>query len=87
MAYSVAILPAALRQLSDLPKSDQRRLRERIDHLAIEPRPPGAKLLQGKRGLFRIRSRDYRIIYTVEDDRFSVLVVKIGHRREVYRSL
>ncbi len=87
MAYSVAILPAALRQLSDLPKSDQRRLRERIDHLAIEPRPPGVKVLQGKRGLLRIRSGDYRIIYTVEDDRSSVLVVKIGHRREVYRSL
>jgi mRNA interferase RelE/StbE len=86
-AYKIAVLPAALRQLADLPKLDQKRLKERLDQLATDPRPPRAKLLQGKHGFLRLRSGDYRIIYTVDDDRFAVLVVKIGHRRDVYRGI
>ncbi len=86
-AYKIAILPAALRQLADLPKLDQKRLKERIDHLATDPRPPGAKSLQGKHRFLRLRSGNYRVIYTVDDDRFAILVVKIGHRRDVYRAL
>ena len=53
--------------------------------LAHDPRPPGTKKLEGMADTWRIRAGDYRIIYTVEDDRLVVLVVKIGHRREVYR--
>jgi len=87
MAYRITILPAALRDLSALPKPDQRRISQRIDRLAEDPRPPGAKMLQGRRRFFRVRCGDYRIIYTVEADRQRVLVVKVGHRRDVYKRL
>jgi mRNA interferase RelE/StbE len=87
VTYSIAILPAALRQLTELPRLEQRRLKERIDRLAVDPRPPGVKRLHGRREYLRLRSGDYRAIYTVDDDRFTVLIIKIGHRREVYRTL
>jgi mRNA interferase RelE/StbE len=83
--YSIAILPAAFRDLAALPKTDRKRISQKIDQLLLDPRPAGARLLQGKRQYFRLRSGDYRIIYTVEDDRQRVLIVKVGHRREVYR--
>jgi len=87
VAYKVSILPAALRQLADLPRADQRRIRDKIERLGADPRPPGVKDLQGKRDYLRLRSGDYRIIYTVDEDRLGILIVTIGHRREVYRAL
>ncbi|MCD4726205.1 MAG: type II toxin-antitoxin system RelE/ParE family toxin, partial [Pirellulales bacterium] len=53
--------------------------------LAKNPRPAGAKMLAGPNRFLRVRVGDYRIIYRVEDDRLVVLVVRVGHRREVYR--
>lgn len=85
--YTVTILPSALARLADLPRPDQKRIKERIDRLAADPRPPGVKRLKGEPDLFRIRSGNYRIIYSIEDVRLVVLVVRIGHRREVYRGL
>ena len=86
MAYTVTIYPEALRTLEKLPKGDQRRIGERINKLATEPRPSGAKALQGEeRGYMRIRAGDYRVIYRIEDRQLVVFVVRIGHRREVYR--
>ena len=85
--FTVTILPSALRQLAELPRSDQRRIKERIDGLAANPRPPGAKKLRGESDLVRVRSGTYRINYSIEDVRLMVLVIRIGHRREVYRGL
>ncbi len=87
MTYQIVFSPTAYRQLEDIPKADQRRIREKIDRLSTNPRPPGAKLLKGGPGLLRIRVGDYRVIYKVEDDRLIVLVIRIGHRSEVYRRL
>jgi mRNA interferase RelE/StbE len=86
-AYTVTILPSALAQLRDLPRHDQRRIKDRIDRLATDPRPPGVKKLKGEPDLFRIRSGNYRIVYSVENARLVVLVIRIGHRRDVYRGL
>ena len=86
MAYTVAIMPAALRQLAGLPKREQKRIKYKIDRLSAEPRPAGVKRLHGQREYLRLRSGDYRIIYTVEDSRRRVVIVVIGHRREVYRA-
>ncbi|MBI3184065.1 MAG: type II toxin-antitoxin system RelE/ParE family toxin [Myxococcales bacterium] len=84
--YTVTILPEALRALEKLPKEVQRRIRDKIDRLAHNPRPPGVKALQGsERGYLRLRVGDYRLIYRVEDEQLLVLVVRIGHRREIYR--
>ena len=85
--YQITFSPAAYRQLEVLPKPDQRRIRERIDRLSTNPRPPGAKAIQGGGGILRIRVGDYRVIYKVEDDLLVVLVIRIGHRREVYRRM
>lgn len=87
MAYRVAVLPSALRELALAPRQERKRIKEKIHRLGDNPRPPELKGLQGKRQYFRLRSGDYRIIYTVEDDRRRVLIIKVGHRRDVYRSL
>jgi len=83
--YTVTILPSALDHLAEIPRPDQRRIKERIDGLAADPRPPGAKKLQGESDLFRLRSGNYRVIYSIEDVRLIVLVIRSGHRRDVYR--
>ena len=87
MAYQIKILPVALRQLEAIPKPDQKRIKSRIDGLAEDPWPAGVKHLRSKVELLRIRSGHYRIIYTVERGRLTVLIIKIGHRREVYRHI
>jgi mRNA interferase RelE/StbE len=87
VAYKIAILPSALRHLANLPRPDQKRVASKIDHLSTDPRPPGAKKLKSDHDLYRIRIGKYRVIYAVEDVRLTVLVVRVGHRREVYRGV
>ncbi len=84
-AYRVEFLPSAARDLASLPRTIQRRLGHRLDALTKDPRPEGVKALKETERLLRLRVGDYRIIYRVDDHRRSVHVVKIGHRREVYR--
>jgi len=83
--YTVEVLPSAQRELAALPKDVQRRIANRIDALREDPRPPGTRQLQGEDRLYRLRVGDYRVIYSIEGRRLVVVVVKIGHRREVYR--
>lgn len=82
--YRIEFTSAARRQLRKLPEQAAQRIRPVIDALAGDPRPPGARALKGQPGTLRVRAGDYRIIYTVEDDRLVILVIGIGHRREVY---
>jgi mRNA interferase RelE/StbE len=82
--YRVELIPAAQRQLRRLDRQAQRRVQAAIDLLADEPRPPRAMALQGRRGYLRVRTGDYRIVYTVRDEVLVVLVVALGHRREIY---
>lgn len=84
MGYEIEVRPAALRALKKIDRQEQPRIQGAIALLAAEPRPPGAKALRGRDAL-RIRVGDYRIIYTVKDDRLLVVVVTLGHRRDVYR--
>ena len=82
--YTVAIIPSALRTIQSLPRDLRERVRDAIDALAENPRPHGIKSLQGgQKGHLRLRVGDYRVIYRVEDAR--LVVVAVGHRREVYR--
>lgn len=83
MTYEIEVRPAALRALKRIDRKDQARIRGAIALLAVDPRPPGAKALRGRDGL-RIRVGDYRIIYAVEDGRLLIVVVTLGHRRQVY---
>ena len=83
MAYRVEIAPLARRQLRKLERATQLRLIERIEALGANPRPAGTKKLAGGESLYRIRVGEYRVIYQVRDQ-VLVVLVKIGHRRDVY---
>ena len=86
MAYVVEFAPAARRQLKKLDRPVQKRILRRVERLEIQPRPKTAERLRvTAKPLYRVREGDYRIIYTIEDDRLIVLVVRISHRSEVYR--
>lgn len=83
MTYRVEFEPAAARALGKLERSVQKRIQGVLEILALTPRPPAAKKLVGSE-LWRVRTGDYRIVYAIEDERLVVVVVKVGHRREVY---
>lgn len=84
-SYRIELRPAARRSLLALPRNAQARIAPALDSLATQPRPPGVTKLRGPEGFYRIRVGDYRVVYAIEDDVLLVLVVRIGHRREVYR--
>ena len=82
--YRVEIVRSADRHIQKLPKADKKRILETIDKLASNPRPFGYKELVGFKGIFRIRSGNYRIIYTVIDDILLVTVLDVPNRRDAY---
>lgn len=84
MSYRIVVRPAALRALRKIHPDDRKRIQGAIALLAQEPRPPGATSLRGRDGI-RVRVGDYRIIYTVQDEVLLVVVVSLGHRKEIYR--
>ena len=84
-SYELIFRKSVAKDLRVFPKRDVKRIMQRIRSLADEPRPPGCEKLSG-RERYRIRQGDYRIIYEIEDRRLTVLIVKVGHRRDVYRS-
>jgi mRNA interferase RelE/StbE len=83
-AYSIFLKKSAARELAAIPKRDLERIVERIRSLSLDPRPPGSEKLSGQER-YRVRQGNYRIVYSVQDKELTVWVVKIGHRREVYR--
>lgn len=85
MGYSIVFANSAKRQFDKLPRGAQQRLGNVIEQLANDPRPPGMVKLSGEDGLYRVRSGDYRVIYQIQDGRCLILVLTVGHRREVYR--
>lgn len=84
MPYRIEVRPAAARQLRKLDPPTARRVQGAIALLANDPRPPASRPLTG-RPAWRVRVGDYRVIYTIEDDRLVVVVVTVGHRRDAYR--
>lgn len=83
--YRIQFAPSASKQLGSLPRAIQRRIAMRVDQLAFNPRPRGSIKLEGEDDLYRIRAGQYRVIYAIEDDELIVLVLRVGHRRDVYR--
>ena len=86
MSYRIALAPPAARQLRKLDPQARRRIQAVLELLADDPRPPAATQLVGGSGEWRVRTGDYRIVYEIEDDQLLVLVLRAGHRREVYRT-
>jgi len=85
MAYRVEFTARAAKEMANLTAAAQKRIAARIDALAIDPRPPVSRKLQGAEDLYRVRTGDYRVIYQVQDRLLVVTVIRIGHRRDVYR--
>ena len=85
MIYEVTLAPAAARQLRKFDPQVRRRVQAAIELLADDPRPPTATRLVGGAGEWRVRTGDYRIIYEIEGNRLLVLVLNLGHRREIYQ--
>lgn len=83
--FTVEFSTSVLRQLDKLPPKISHKLVEAAESLGDSPYPIGTKKMQGGQDLWRIRVGDYRIVYRIEGHRLVVLIVKIGHRREVYR--
>jgi mRNA interferase RelE/StbE len=83
-SYRLLIKPSAAKELEAFPKKDRQRVVARIRPLATEPRPPGCEKPSGDDRL-RIRQGNYRVVYAVDDAKREVVIVKVGHRREVYR--
>lgn len=84
--YEVRIKPSAAKELDAIPKKDRQRLVPRISDLASNPRPDGCQKLSGGDD-YRIRQGDYRAIYSIDDREKIVRILKIAHRKDVYRRL
>jgi mRNA interferase RelE/StbE len=82
--YNLVVKRSVAKDLKAIPKKDVKRIISAIRGLASEPRPPGAKKLSGQ-DRYRIRQGNYRILYTIEDEKLIVCVVRVGNRRDVYR--
>jgi len=83
--YRLSIKPSARKELVAVAtKKDRQRIVRLIQSLAEEPRPPGCQKLSGY-DRYRVRQGNYRILYQIQDNELVVVVVRIGHRREVYR--
>jgi mRNA interferase RelE/StbE len=83
--YSIFFKDSVRKELDSMPTVYLRRIMDRIGQLADNPRPVGYEKLSGQEK-YRIRQGNYRIIYSIQDSQLTVWVVKVGHRREVYRS-
>ncbi|MBI4309410.1 MAG: type II toxin-antitoxin system RelE/ParE family toxin [Candidatus Omnitrophica bacterium] len=82
--YSIEIKKSAAKEIETLPKHHLQAVIQKIHSLADNPRPPGCEKLSAQ-DKYRVRCGDYRILYTIEDMVLTVCVVKVGHRRDVYR--
>jgi mRNA interferase RelE/StbE len=84
-SYRIEITASAEKQLARLPDADKLRVARKIVELAAVPRPLGCRQLRGQEGVYRIRVGVCRVIYSIEERRIVVVVLKIGHRKDVYR--
>lgn len=85
MVYRVEIKPNAQRQIKKLSSVIQNQIIQKLEELKLNPRPSGIKKLVGEENLYCFRVNNYRILYEIYDQTLLIIVVKIGHRRDIYR--
>lgn len=85
MIYTIELSRNAHKTLKDIPSADMKKIVTKIEKLKKDPLPHGCEKLEGHEDLYRICSGDYRVIYQFAKKRLIILIVKVGHRREVYR--
>ncbi len=84
-SYSIEISRTAEKQLERLPRDEQQRVATAITALGLDPYPPGSRKLTGYDDIFRIRIGRYRVLYSVAAQKLLIIILKIGHRKDVYR--
>ncbi len=82
--YEISVKKSALKDLDGIPKKELQKILKKIKALSSNPRPQGSQKLS-RREQYRFRQGDYRIIYSVQDDNLTVYIIKVGHRKEIYR--
>ena len=87
MKYTVEFRPNVLKSVKRFPKRDLVKIKKKIDELSTNLPDPAVTKMKGNNTFHKIRSGDYRIIYEIHDDKLVVLIVKIGHRKDVYKKL
>ena len=87
MRYSVEFRPAVLKSMKRLPKKELRRIKKKIDGLAENLPDPATTKMRGNNPFHRVRTGNYRIIYQILEDQIVILVVKVGHRKDIYKRL
>jgi len=85
-AYKIYFKKSALKDIEKIPDKDLKRIIKKIETLSEDPRPPGHEKLSDQEK-YRIRQGNYRIIYSIQDDKLTVWIIKVGHRRDVYQKL
>lgn len=84
--YKLSISSSAEKKLKKIPKKDLVKVIEKIQSLSINPLPEGCRKLSGEENVYRVRQGNYRIIYEIENKKLIILVLKIGHRKDVYKA-
>ena len=87
MRYSIEFRPAVLKSMKRFPKRELRRIKKKIDSLAEDLPDPATTKMKGNNTFHKIRSGDYRIVYEIHEHRLVILVVKTGHRKDIYKRL
>jgi mRNA interferase RelE/StbE len=87
MKYSVEFRPGVLKSITHLPKRELLRIKKKIDELSDNLPDPATTKLKGDNNFHKVRTGDYRIVYEIQGARLIILVVKIGHRKDVYKNL
>jgi mRNA interferase RelE/StbE len=82
--YKIFFKESVWKELKNVPKNDLKRILSRVEQLGKDPRPSGCEKLTGHE-LYRIRQGYYRIVYSIQDNKLTVWVIKVGHRKDVYR--
>ena len=87
MAYRIEIKRSARKEMQTLPRRDQRRIAATIEALAEKPRPTGVRKIIGADDLYRLRVGDYRVVYQICDRKLIVIIIRVAHRKDIYRGL
>ena len=86
-SYQVELRPSVLKRLRSIPRKDLRRLKIKIEEIALNPPDHRSTKMKGENPFHRVRSGHYRIIYEIQENRLVILIVRIGHRKDVYKKI
>lgn len=85
--YSIVFKPSANKEFESLNKSDQIKIKNKIEILKTDPYPAGVKKLSTTDNIFRLRTGKFRVLYTIIKQKITIIILKVGHRRDVYKNI